>query len=405
MAASNKSWYFTLFDKPHLQNQDQQYAWQQECTQLLRTQAQTFNTFFDPCIDPVDHERMNRWYSSHRGQTELVRLVNYIWHHMSRYSELAMPAHDARHAMYKVPADAIEHTHAQGVRGWERIGVIGALLHDFGRWAEERLFGGPHNTAHHARMSYVLAREILMEFDLPILAKVHILNAILNHTRGAVPTDPMIHKIVVAADRAQLYGPERILRLIHHSIDIETGEFAHLYGPPKSGTLIANIEHYLTTRIFGPLFARADHFADIWEATYVFLILCDSSPQGHDRWRHVLTHQDTLPERFKGVPYMYFQNEARRQRPVNRCATRAFTNFLQSKHIAPNPKYIQDAMGKLQTVPTERLDDFGAAMTFMRQQQQHESARQMDGLSALRQIYEGEGDRLLVTLIDHVSDL
>lgn len=86
---------------------------------------------------------LDAWYESGEGQVVLLDLFGRLWAKMEDISQWAMPAHDRRHPMYKVPASSIEYIQAERVRGYERVGVFGALLHNQGRWAEERIFVGP----------------------------------------------------------------------------------------------------------------------------------------------------------------------------------------------------------------------------------------------------------------------
>lgn len=107
-----------------------------------------------------------------------------LWKQMAIIALKAQPAHDARHAMYKVPAAALAYIHSERVEGWERVGV-------------------------------------LEPFDMPTRVKQHILLSALRRTAGADATDPMALKITVSADRDQLYGPEFALRIVHHILKYE----------------------------------------------------------------------------------------------------------------------------------------------------------------------------------------
>lgn len=379
-------------------------SWREKVIKDLKVQAYSFQDRFNPRVSKGECAHLNAWYASTDGQAELLRLSQNLWTEMSGWSATAMPAHDARHAMYKVPADAIEHMTAEHVLGWERVGLIGALLHDYGRWPEERIFGGAFNSAHHARMSFVLAREFLLDYRIPEQMRDHLLHAVLGHTRGAKPEDPMVYKIVVAADRTQLYGPERILRSLHHRVNLVTGEDAHIYGPMNSSTLIAYAEKYATTRLEGPLFARSEHYAQLWKDTFVFLIRADTSEEGLSRLEKVLTVQSTLPEIYRGVAFADFVKMAMHL-PFSQTSLESMCgDFLNSRHVAPNPIYKQAAMAKLNTIPGERLIDFASAMSFMRRRLQEETDRQHQALSQCRAFYE-KHDPFVSLMIDLVDDL
>ena len=88
--------------------------------------------------------------------------------------------------------------------------------HDFGRWAEERIFGNAQGGSTHSRMSYVLLKEFLEDYNFPQIIKLSLLNSVIKHTTGANSDENMHIKLTVSPDRDQLIGPEFILRLFHH---------------------------------------------------------------------------------------------------------------------------------------------------------------------------------------------
>src|SRR5579875_1190968 len=75
-------------------------------------------------ISPKRHEALNNWYLG-IGQEVLINMFNDLWEILYQLSEHAMPAHDARHALFKVPLSSIEYIHSENINDWQKIGVFG----------------------------------------------------------------------------------------------------------------------------------------------------------------------------------------------------------------------------------------------------------------------------------------
>ena len=244
---------------------------------FLKQRSQAFIETVPYSFTKAQTQEFNAWYWSSEGQEVLRLACDALWNQMSIYAQKAQPAHDARHAMYKVPSAALAYIHAEQVDGWERVGVLGALLHDYGRWPEERIYGEPLQSRLHAQISFVLGQEWLEPFDMPTPVKQHILLSALRHTSGADASDPMPLKITVSADRDQLYGPEFALRIVHH-IDKKNGDFGSFYGENKARSVLDKIRHMALHRLPGPLFSRSEYVDSLWRQTVQFLMLAF----GHD---------------------------------------------------------------------------------------------------------------------------
>ena len=314
-------------------------------------------------------DQANAWYASTAGQKELCRLVDTIWGRMAKISHKAMPAHDARHAMYKVPASAIFHMQAEGVTGWARVGILGALMHDFGRWAEERLFGGPGEGVLHARLSFLLCSEILMDFDIPPFVAQELLRCPLDHTTGANPQDPMPLKLTVSADRDQLYGPEIVLRLAHHGI-ADSLKQTSFYGE-KPGTAVLDRLHFFhNNRLPGPLFALNKRVGVLQETLRAFLLIAEPFEVSLNRW--VLTPQKAstkaqpstfLPEQWEGA-WAAAQKLAPTYR-VSADAPSALFSLLTARHVAPANAHLEVALEKLSDLPKNRNEYLTNALDFI----------------------------------------
>jgi hypothetical protein len=141
----------------------------------LKQRSQAFIETVPYSFTDKQTQQLNAWYWSSEGQEVLLLACDALWKQMAIHAQKAQPAHDARHAMYKVPAAALAYIQAERVEGWERVGVLGALLHDHGRWPEERIYGEPLQSQLHAQISFVLGQEWLEPFDMPTPVKQHIL--------------------------------------------------------------------------------------------------------------------------------------------------------------------------------------------------------------------------------------
>ena len=244
---------------------------------FLKQRSQAFLETVQYSFTDKKIQELNTWYGSSEGQDVLRLACEALWKQMATYAKNAQPAHDARHAMFKVPSAALAYIHAEQVQGWERVGVLGALLHDHGRWPEERIYGEPLQSQLHAQISFVLGQEWLEPFDMPAPVKQHILLSALRHTSGADASDPMPLKITVSADRDQLYGPEFALRIVHH-IEKKNGDFGSFYGENNARSVLDKIHHMALHRLPGPLFSRSEHVDALWRQSIQFLMLA----YGHD---------------------------------------------------------------------------------------------------------------------------
>ncbi|MBC7472682.1 MAG: hypothetical protein H7263_00200, partial [Candidatus Sericytochromatia bacterium] len=160
---------------------------------------QNVHSYTDKNPSPIlNNEVLNNWYH-HEGQAILITVFEKLWNILSNLSQNAMPSHDARHAIFKVPACVLELIDSEQVSGWETVGVLGGLMHDWGRWSEERIYGRPQGGAIHSRMSFLLSKEFLEDFDIPKEIKWHILEAVKVHTKGGNEDSPMVTKLTVAA--------------------------------------------------------------------------------------------------------------------------------------------------------------------------------------------------------------
>lgn len=291
------------------------------------------------------------WYLSTEGQQCLKALVSETWARMKRHAPNAMPAHDERHAMYKVPAAALAHLQAEQVAGHERVGVLGALLHDYGRWAEERIYGGPGDSVLHARFSFLLAQELVTSYDMPLLVTNRLLAAPLQHTSGAVPTDDMPLKLTVSADRDQLYGPEFVIRIAHHSIN-DKGDGASFYGEKPGLPILARLHRMYLNRLPGPLFARDAHVRNLRDMLGQFILLCENVDASRSRWTLDRPSAAQLDAPLSWADSWHAAQALPHLDPSD-SARLALARLLSAKHVAPGARHWVVALDKVSHVPSE----------------------------------------------------
>lgn len=349
---------------------------------FLKATGQQFLDATPAHIEPVAAAALDHWYQSAEGQDVLAKFTAALWDQMASLSAHAMPAHDARHAMFKVPAAALEYIHAGDVQGWARLGLLGALLHDYGRWAEERIWGYPGESLVHARLSFLLGRELLQQFDMPEAAGEQILLCAIRHTTGAVPDDPLPLKVTVTADRDQLYGPELVLRLFHHAVG-PAGETSSFYGELPGVTVLDRLYAFLRTRLPGPLFTRQSHVNHLWSILATFILRCETFEASRKRF---VTGEKPL-ERF-GFGWRRAWEAAQADCPSGPALMESARAVLSAPNVAPSARFHEMALTKVQSAPVESKPALAAALAYIAEQRRTEDARQLRALKILRIDYQ-----------------
>lgn len=340
------------------------------------------------------HQELDLWYWSDEGQETLAAITRRLWADMASLSEHAMPAHDARHAMFKVPAASLEYVVSESVPGWERVGILGGLLHDYGRWAEERVFGEPGESMIHARLSYLLGKELLERFDMPTPVRQHILLAAIRHTSGATPVDPMPLKLTVSADRDQLYGAEAVLRLTHHIVNA-AGDMGSFYGEKPGFPVLSKLENFLFNRLPGPLFSRQAAVDSLWETLATFMLMCEDADTSRERFGRRLAGTrgpSPLPESFAWEAG-WERAEALRRATVNADVDTALCQLLSAPNVAPAQRYLAGARHKVSELSQPSAGRLAAALHYVHHQRLAEDSRQA---AALRSISASHTDDTLM---------
>jgi hypothetical protein len=321
----------------------------------------TINADVPPQTNEVLAKELQQWYESDSGQQVLLSFIQDFWQLLHSRAQHSMPAHDARHALYKVPAFSIKYAKAEGITGFERVGLVGALGHDYGRWAEEHIFGNATSSVIHARMSFVLVREFISNYDIPYLLQQEILYSILRHTTGAKPEDNMIVKLVVTADRDQLIGSEIVLRLTHH----KPGEKdLDLFLPPQyqegekydyRHSVLQCIAQYYFSRLPGPLFSLAQEVRTLYKNQAIFLYLALGEGGFEKIFAHYANKKSSLTnfeeDRLAGhEEYLKHQDWIAQARPemIDNLFYNELHNLLESLNACPNPVYREMVLGKLE---------------------------------------------------------
>jgi hypothetical protein len=367
---------------------------------FLKQRSQDFIEIVPYSFTDKQTQELNAWYWSSDGQDVLHKACDALWKQMSIHAQNAQPAHDARHAMYKVPSAALAYIQAEQVGGWERVGVLGALLHDYGRWPEERIYGEPLQSQLHAQISFVLGQEWLEPFDMPLPVKQHILLSALRHTSGADVSDPMPLKITVSADRDQLYGPEFVLRIVHH-IEKKNGDFGSFYGENKATSVLDKIHHMALHRLPGPLFSRSEYVDALWRQTVQFLLLA----YGHDaQWTDsfisaLKAHPQHIPMLYTSTNLSNWLETARTFASSHAYTQRTLANeidiLLSATNIAPGEDYRQYVFKKMHYSPeAEKHKSMAAALAWTTQSRLALDAAEAKELQLMAGVF---ADDLLLT--------
>jgi hypothetical protein len=362
---------------------------------FLKHTGRAFLAHVPDQLDVAHRQELDRWYWSPEGQETLAAIAFRLWADMASLSEHAMPAHDARHAMFKVPAMSLEYVVSENVHGWERVGILGGLLHDYGRWAEERVFGEPCDSMIHARLSYLLGKELLDKFEMPAAIRQQILLAAIRHTSGATPEDPMPLKLTVSADRDQLYGAEIVLRLAHHMVN-PAGDMGSFYGEKPGLPVLTKLENFLFNRLPGPLYSRQAHVDSLWWSLANFILMSEDADASRERFRRRLDGSARAASRLLNE----FEWEAAwEQADELRRATRvpdadyAMRQLLSAPNVAPAARYLADARQKVTGLPAAQSIHIAGALHYIHHQRIAEDNRQLD---ALRNIARTHADDALV---------
>ena len=374
---------------------------------FLKQRSQTFIETVPYSFTEAQTQEFNAWYWSSEGQEVLRLACDALWNQMSIHAQKAQPAHDARHAMYKVPSAALAYIHAEQVDGWERVGVLGALLHDHGRWPEERIYGEPLQSQLHAQISFVLGQEWLEPFDMPTPVKQHILLSALRHTSGADASDPMPLKLTVSADRDQLYGPEFALRIVHH-IDKKNGDFGSFYGENKARSVLDKIRHMALHRLPGPLFSRSEYVDSLWRQTVQFLMLAF----GHDA-QLIDKFGSTLKEHPQLTPLNYSPTDVNGWLEASRVFASSYienqrtlldeiNTLLSAQHIASDEDYRKRVFKKMHYSPeVDKQRSIAAALAWTNQSRLELDAMEAEQMENLASAFAD--DMLLTTMLGNLT--
>lgn len=352
---------------------------------FLKGIAHTFMGRADSSPLPGVRREMDHWYGTDEGQQTLQALLKRLWWQMGKASAHAMPAHDARHAMFKVPAAALEYLQSEQAEGWERLGLLSSLLHDHGRWAEERIWGGPQQSLVHARLSYLLGKELLEEFDLPQSISDQVLLATIAHSSGAGVQDPMPMKLTVAADRAQLLGAEIVIRLLHHPV-LENGDLSTYASHPGTRSVLDRLFHFATTRLPGPLFSRDEAIEGLVDGLVDVLLLSEDEGASRLRFCGDRSEKQSLPLAEWGQRWT-----AARELPLKvGTAQMQAMKLLSVAHLAPGQHHLMNALKKLPVSDTAASRNAARALAHAEHLRAREDARQVARLHVIREQYDDD---------------
>lgn len=378
-------WYKKLLEDPIDKNfNDNLY-------EILKKEYKVFYEQYDSNVCEREKDRLNEWYYSEEGQLILLQLIKDIWNILKITSNNAMPGHDARHAIYKVPTFSMKYIEAENIRDYRKLAIIGALGHDFGRWSEERFFGNAVPGAMHSRMSFVLMREILEKYNIPQELKNEVLKSIICHTTGATEEDNMITKIVVSSDREQLISPEIVIRLIHHKPTEK--KMQSLFGENGDESVIEIIMKYYFTRLPGPLYSLPDT-QEFYSVLHTFCRLA----LGKEKWEEYLSNKVSIVNFEKDREYANEIINNFNYRDIN--IHEVMLETLSAPNLAPNPIYKDIALMKIDYTQDEQLKyNLANALEWINQKRIEFDLREFEDLGRIEQ-YE---DDWIVWLIKEIK--
>lgn len=333
------SWYKRLFETEI--NEEYKIKLKED----LKKEFQIFYNDYQDNIDLETNRLLNDWYYSENGQKELLRFTKDLWFKLNNNSLCAMPAHDARHALYKVPTYSLKYIESEKIEGWEKVGLIGALGHDFGRWAEEYIFGNAQKGSMHSRMSYVLLKEILEDYQFPAEIKKTILNSVLKHTTGADETESMPIKLTVSPDRDQLIGPEMILRIIHHKPKEDSLNV--FFDTEGQESIIQAIVKMYFSRLPGPLYTLKEELDRSYQITLIFCLM-NTSINKIMEYKNKYSNKYFDNNNFeKQLNYAYKKIEEIHNKEINQSVEQYLLDLLSAKNLCPEDRYKVLAVKKL----------------------------------------------------------
>lgn len=340
----SKNWYNKFFKEKITEE------FKENINKELKEEFQKFYKEYDNSLCDKEHKELNDWYYSEAGQKEILRFIQDFWFKLTHNSSEAMPAHDARHALFKVPTYALKYIYSENVNGFERLGVIGALGHDFGRWAEERIFGNAQGGSTHSRMSYVLLKEILEDYHFPYAIKMSLLNSVIKHTTGANSDENMHIKLTVSPDRDQLIGPEMILRILHHKP--KDNSVKVFFDEPNQESVMYAIVKMYFSRLPGPLFSLENELRNSYKTTLTFCLMNTSLEQIME-YKNSFTKGYFSEEMFK-EDLEFALNEIKNIPCEELDVNQEILNLLSAKNVCPEESYKKMALTKIDKLTNEQ---------------------------------------------------
>lgn len=155
---------------------------------------------------------LNDWLA----KPEAVQTINSIFEAALdlavKLSDQAVAGHDARHFLIKDGIATLRMFLEDRISDYRQLALLPAVFHDCAKHFEERKVGN----AKHADIAFAVLKDIIDDFpEVPSVLRVHLLTAVLDHTKSKA-TNSFIAQAVATADRFQLTGPEMISRQFLH---------------------------------------------------------------------------------------------------------------------------------------------------------------------------------------------
>src|SRR3989339_539272 len=176
-----------------------------------------------PQIAESEKEQLDTWVLSVEGSEIIAEVVDVFFHLITSTAQHGFPGHDERHTYMVVLSGLVQAVERkEELRPYERLFLLGAVMHDFGRLLEPAFFGKPIGglIGHvHPQMSFHFARRVLNCFSIPKKLIDHIVFSILEHQHPRQGATRMA-RAVQRADREQLIGPEAVIRMLGFDVGL-----------------------------------------------------------------------------------------------------------------------------------------------------------------------------------------
>jgi len=209
----------------------------------------------------------------------------------------------------------------------------------------------------------------------------------------------MTTKVTVSSDRDQLYGPEIVLRLMHHPV--VNGKGSSVYGEKPGQAVLDRLMTFSRKRLPGPLFSRQGHVDALHAILDTFILMAE--PKELSAQRFALERGAVVGVSARAdFDWASAWERAAALRPEAADPKEALAALLRARHTAPGSHHLAQALAKVESVPAEHASLLAGALTWVNRQRIAQDERQA---AALRDIgAQASDDTFLVRVTDAVLE-